>query len=545
MSATLRRSIPASPSARPAKARTPADFGRRRFFGIGSASAAAVALGTGLFSSHPASADKAKTGFAFTLGVASGEPTHDGFVLWTRLAPDPLAADGMGGMPAESVDVEYEVALDARFRRVVRRGTAVASPELGHSVHPEISGLSPAREYFYRFRAMGELSPVGRTRTAPPPMSMTGSMAFAFASCQKWDQGHYTAYEHLAQEDLDLVLHLGDYIYEYPIESEVRGNVPDHLLVETTKLEHYRVRYALYKSDPHLQEAHGRFPWLVTPDDHEVDNNWADEVSQDDDPPAEFRNRRADAFQAYYENMPLRRSSMPDGPDMGLHRRVGYGRLADFTMLDTRQYRDNQACGGRLVEDCPERFDPDRSILGEEQRNWLIDGFGRSQARWHVLGNQSPMTQTDNQPGDGATVWMDPWDGYAADRERVLQAAAEQGVRNLVVVTGDRHQNYAADLKADYRDENAPTVATEFVGTSITTNGDGSDISDEGRLFLEANPHFRFVNEQRGYVRCSLSPSEWRTDFRVVPYVTRPGAPVSTRATFVVEDGTAGVGPQP
>nr|WP_255430302.1 alkaline phosphatase D family protein [Streptomonospora sp. PA3] len=479
------------------------------------------------------------------MGVGSGDPTHDGFVLWTRLAPEPLAEDGRGGMPTEPVEVEYEVALDSRFRRVVRRGASVASPELGHSVHPEVSGLSAGREYYYRFRAMGEVSPVGRTRTAPPPMSMTGSMAFAFASCQKWDQGHYTAYEHMADEDLDLVLHLGDYIYEYPIEGDLRGKVPDHLLVETTRLEHYRVRYALYKSDPHLQNAHGSFPWLVTPDDHEVDNNWADEISQDDDPRAEFRSRRAAAFQAYYENMPLRRSSMPAGPDMGLHRRIRYGRLADFTMLDTRQYRDDQACSGRLEDDCDARFDPSRSMLGERQRDWLINGFSSSQARWQVLGNQSPMTETDNTPGEGTSVWMDPWDGYAAERERVLDAAVQRGVRNLVVVTGDRHQNYAADLKADYRDEDAPTVATEFVGTSISTTGDGADISEQGRRFLEANPHFAFVNEQRGYVRCTLSPTEWRTDFRVVPYVTRPGAPVSTRASFVVEDGTPGVVARP
>ncbi|GAA4929425.1 alkaline phosphatase D family protein [Streptomonospora halophila] len=519
---------------------------RRRFLGIGSASAAAVALGTGVFSAT-ASAQSAepKGDYPFTLGVASGEPAEDGVVLWTRLAPDPLAADGKGGMPPREITVEYQVALDSRFRRIVHRGSAVAGPELGHSVHPEVSGLSPGREYYYRFRAMGDISPVGTTRTAPPASSMAGSLSFAFVSCQKWDHGHYTAYKHLAEEDLDLVLHLGDYIYEYPIEGDLRGGVPDHLLVETTRLEHYRVRYALYKSDEHLQNAHGRFPWLVTPDDHEVDNNWADELSQDDDPPAKFLSRRAEAFQAYYENMPLRRTSMPAGPDMGLHRRIGYGRLADFTMLDTRQYRDNQACSGRLEEDCDARFDPSRSILGERQRDWLLNGFGDSPARWQVLGNQSPMTQTDNTPGSGTSVWMDPWDGYAADRERVLDAATQRGVRNLVVVTGDRHQNYAADLKADYRDENAPTVATEFVGTSVSTNGDGEDLGADGQRFLEANPHFAFVNEQRGYVRCTLTPEQWQTDFRVVPYVTRPGAPVSTRASFVVEDGAPGVTAKP
>ncbi|GAA4919882.1 alkaline phosphatase D family protein [Streptomonospora salina] len=537
---------PGRTAAASARSRTAARVGRRRFLGIGSASATAVALGTGLVSATAAAqpADK-KRDYPFTLGVASGDPTEDGFVLWTRLAPDPLAADGTGGMPARPVTVEYQVALDARFRRVVHRGSAIADPELGHSVHPEVTGLPAGREYHYRFRAMGDISPVGTTRTAPPAASMAPSLSFAFASCQKWDQGHYTAYEHLAREDLDLVLHLGDYIYEYPVQDGLRGGVPEHLRVETTRLEHYRVRYALYKSDIHLQNAHARFPWLVVPDDHEVDNNWADATSQDDDPPEEFLQRRADAFQAYYENMPLRRSSMPVGPDMGLHRRIAYGRLAEVTMLDTRQFRDDQACSGRLEADCDARFDPDRSILGERQREWLTDGLASSQARWQVLGNQSPMTRTDSTPGEGTDVWMDPWDGYAADRERVLDAAVQRGVRNLVVVTGDRHENYAVDLKADYRDADAPTVGTEFVGTSISTNGDGADLSEQGRRLKEANPHFAFVNEQRGYVRCTVTPEEWRTDFRVVPYVSRPGAPVSTRASFVVADGSPGVVQRP
>lgn len=516
---------------------------RRRFLGIGTASAAAVALGTGLFSTQVARADGGAAAYPFTLGVASGEPRHDGVVLWTRLAPDPLAPDGRSGMDDREVLVHFQVAADERFRRVVIEGNATATAALGHSVHPEVFGLEPDHEYFYRFGALGEISPVGRTRTAPAPWSSPGRLDFGFASCQSWGDGHYTAYRHLAEEDLDVVLHLGDYIYEYAVTGSTRQvEVPEHLKTETVTLEQYRTRYALYKSDPHLQTAHARFPWIVTLDDHEVDNNWAGSISQDrDDTPEQFLRRRAAAFQAYYENLPLRRESMPVGSDMGLHRRLSWGMLADFTMLDTRQYRDDQACGDGLRSDCADRFAPERTLLGPAQRDWLLEGFSTSAARWHVLGNQIPMLQTDTDPGAATRVWMDAWDGYVAERDRVLAAATRRGVRNLVVVTGDRHQNYAADLKADYTDPDSATVGTEFVGTSISSSGDGQDLGPQGETFLAANPHLKFVNEQRGYVRCSVTPQRWQTDFRVVPYVTRPGAPVSTRASYLVEDGRPGV----
>ncbi len=509
---------------------------RRRFLGIGAASAAAVALGTGLFPA-PTGRSASASSYPFTLGVASGDPRPDGVVLWTRLAPDPLAPDGRGGMDERDVPVSYQVAADERFTTVVHRGTAVASAELGHSVHPEVTGLEPDREYFYRFQAMGEISPVGRTRTAPDPRTEPAALSFAFASCQRWDHGHYTAYRHLAEEDLHLVLHLGDYLYEYPVGGEVRGvAVPDHLAVETVTLEQYRVRYGLYKSDPHLQAAHARFPWVAVLDDHEVSNNWAGAADTDGAALA----RRAAAFQAYYENLPLRRSSLPEGPAMGLHRRISWGRLADLTVLDTRQYRDDQPCGdGR--SDCPERFAPDRTLLGADQRDWLLHGLRTSAARWHVLGNQVPMTQVDSDPGPAARVWLDSWDGYVAERDRVLAEAAASGVRNLVVVTGDRHQNHAAELLADHSDPGSPVVGAEFVGTSVTSNRDGQDLGPQGRALLEANPHLRFVNEQRGYVRCLVTPGHWYTDFRVLPYVTSPDAPVSTRATFVVEDGRPGL----
>lgn len=211
------------------------------------------------------------------------------------------------------------------------------------------------------------------------------------------------------------------------------------------------------------------------------------------------------------------------------------------TMLDTRQYRDDQPCGDGVSADCADRLAPGRTLLGARQRDWVLRGFRRSPARWQVLGNQAPMGQTDHDPGPGTTVWLDPWDGYAAERNRLLAEADARGVRNLVVITGDRHQNYALDLTHDYADPGSPTVGAEFVGTSVTSGGDGADMTAQGETFLAANPHMKFFNGQRGYVRVHADRERWRSDFRVVPWVTRPGAPVSTRASAFVEDGRPGV----
>lgn len=518
---------------------------RRQALGLGGAGAAAVLLGTGAWNAASAFAASSAAN-PFTLGVASGDPTQDGVVLWTRLATDPFAVDGKGGMPATPVRVEYEVARDDRFRSVVRRGSAIATPELGHSVHPEIRGLAPDHEYYYRFRVAGEISPVGRTRTMPPVCSNPRELNFAFASCQAWQDGYFTAYDHIAAEDLDFVVHLGDYLYEYGVGANKRGVTTDpRFHTETFDLARYRLQYSLYKVEAPLQNAHATHPFITTFDDHEVENNWAGDISEIDKEPdqdrAVFRQRRADAFQAMYENLPLRRAQMPSGPDIRIHRRLNYGRLADLTMLDTRQFRDDQPCGDGAGATCTDRLDPARTILGAPQRKWLLDGFSRSQARWQILGNQAPMGQTDRDAGPAVDVFFDPWDGYAAERDRVLAEAQDRGVRNLVVITGDRHQNYAWDLKRDFNDPTSATVGAEFVGTSVTSGADGFDMTAEGQRFLAANPHMKFFNQQRGYVRVNVNRERWQSDFRVMPYVTRPGAPVSTRASFVVEDRVAGV----
>ncbi|MFI0352966.1 alkaline phosphatase D family protein [Actinomadura sp. 9N407] len=522
---------------------------RRGFLGFGGATATAMVVGTGAWGASGARAF-AESRDLFRLGVASGDPLPDGVVLWTRLAPDPFAPDGKAGMPHRPVKVEYEVARDERFRHVVRSGAAVATPELGHSVHPEIQGLQPGREYFYRFRAGGQVSPTGRTRTLPPRTSNPRSLSFAFASCQAWQDGYFTAFDHIADEDIEMVVHLGDYIYEYEItNSNRRGvQVPAQFGTEAFDLARYRLQYSLYKSEAPLQKAHARFPWIVTLDDHEVVNDWAGDtviLGRHPNPsPEAFAARKTAAFQAFYENLPLRRAQMPDGPDIRLHRRLSYGKLATLTMIDTKSYRDTQACGVLgPVAGCDERLDPDRTLLGDRQRDWLLDGFSRSGSRWHILGNQAPMAEGDWSLEPGKQLWMDPWDGYAADRAAVLGAAHDRGVRNLVAITGDRHQNYACDLKRDFNDPDSPTVASEFVGTSVSSSGDGADMTNEGKTLLAANPHMKFFNAQRGYVRVNVDRERWQSDFRVLPYVQKPGAPVTTRASYVVEDRRPGVQP--
>ncbi len=516
---------------------------RRTFLVTGLAGAAAVTVpGTALATAAVPQARR--LGDPFTLGVASGDPAFDGVVLWTRLAPEPLADDGRGGMPSKVVPVRWEIATDERMRDVVQRGTAQARPETGHSIHVETFGLRSGAEYFYRFRALGHLSPVGRTVTTPEPESNPASLLMAFASCSQYEHGFFTAYRRLAEESPDVVLHLGDYLYEYTANdyTTTGGNVRDHVGPEIETLANYRQRHAQYKTDPDLQAAHAVAPWVVVWDDHEVDNNWADEVPERPDrPQPNFLARRAAAFQAYYENMPLRRASVPQGIDLQLYRRVQWGQLATFHMLDTRQYRSDQACGDGGRVGCAEALDPARSITGAEQEAWLLDGVQASTSTWDVLGQQVFFAQRDSATGPNVSLSMDGWDGYAASRDRILAGLAARDVPNPVVLTGDVHRHYANDLKADFADPASPTVGVELVCSSITSTGDGADTTPATDVQLAENPHIRFANSQRGYVTTRFTPGQLQADFKVLPYVRQPGAPVTTRASFVVEAGRPGL----
>ena len=492
-----------------------------------------TALGMGAVARTPAA-----SGFfqpvPFPLGVASGDPTADGVVLWTRLARDPLHG---GGMPADDVEVTWEVARDERMQNVVQRGTTVASAALGHSVHVEVAGLDPARWYWYRFRAGSEASAVGRTRTLPAAGAAVERLRFAFASCQHYEQGYYTAYRHMAEDDLDLVFHLGDYIYEYEGRD---GRVRRHTGDEIELLDDYRDRYALYRGDPDLQAAHAAFPWVVTWDDHEVDNNYAADVSEDGLPAELFLRRRAAAYQAYYEHMPLRREALPAGPRLQLYRGFDWGRLAAFHVLDTRQYRTDQPCGDGRSSPCEGVVDPAAALLGDRQERWLLDRLDRSPGRWQVIPQQVQMTRVDRQPGDGEVFGMDVWSGYEAARRRLMEFLATRRPSNPVVLTGDIHSNWVADLRVDYRDASGPIVGTELIGTSISSGGDGVDSPDTAAAMLAENPWVKFFNAQRGYVRCDVTPERCVADYQVLDYVTRPGSPIASRASFLIEDGRPG-----
>jgi alkaline phosphatase D len=433
-------------------------------------------------------------------------------------------------MPARPVPVHWQVAEDEAFGRIVAKGQELARPESGHAVHVDVRGLNPARWYFYRFRSGRDISPVGRTRTAPAPGDGTGALAFAFASCQNYLSGYYTAYRAMRDEDLDLVVFVGDYIYENEKQGNLgRGHLPE---VEIRSLADYRVRHAQYKTDPDLQAMHAAAPWVVTWDDHEVENNWAGVNADPDVPVQEFLQRRAVAFQAYYEHMPLRRAQAPMGPDLLLYRRLHFGQLATFHVLDTRQYRSDQpACEDAK---CAEAFDPSRTMLGAEQESWLLRGLG-SGAGWDVLAQQVPVYE-DAPVGLPA----DKWDGYRASRARLLGSLGERGLTDTVVVTGDVHFNSAADLKTDFDDPDSATVGSELVGTSISSGGDGRPQTDFGPF--ADNPHIVFTNKgQRGYVRCDVTREQWRADYRVVDTVLQPESDISTLASFAIERGRPGL----
>jgi alkaline phosphatase D len=458
-------------------------------------------------------------------------------VLWTRLAPDPLNG---GGMSNEVVEVSWFVAADEGFRKPVQQGVALAVPELAHSVHVDVRGLEPDRWYWYRFVVGSEVSVVGRTRTLPEPGSQPHRLRFGVASCQYYEAGLYTAYGHLAAEDLDFVLHLGDYIYE---GGPLDGGVRQHLGGETFTLDDYRRRYAQYKTDPLLQHAHAQFPWYVTWDDHEVDNNYASDISQNADPRDVFLARRAAAYQAYYEHLPLRASAKPVGPEARLYRDFRFGTLATVQVLDTRQYRTDQPCNDGAKPLCPEALDPHATMLGFEQEQWLARHLAGTTARWSVIAQQVIVANIQ-VPWNGELVsFMDSWSGYDAARNRLLHTMKTAAASNYVVLTGDAHAHWVFDLTEDTKDVNAPVVATEFVGTSISSGGDGSPTTEVGDLVLEYNPFAKYHNFQRGYVRCEVEPNLWRSDMRVVDFVRAPGAPISSAASFVIEAGRPGAQP--
>jgi len=472
----------------------------------------------------------------FTLGVASGDPDATSVVLWTRLAPQPLAGDG--GMPAEAVEVTWEIATDENMKTLVASGTAVASPQLGHSVHVEAGGLKPNSWYFYRFRAGDAISPVGRTRTFPQAHVLPAQLRFAVTSCQNYEQGLFTAYEQMAQDNLDLVCHLGDYIYEY--EAGRNGKVRTHHGPEIESLGDYRTRHAQYRSDPLLQRMHALCPWLVTWDDHEFDNNCAGDISEQlDVDPVDFLARRCNAYQAYYEAMPLRSNCLPSGPQMQLYRNASYGRLAEFLVLDTRQYRSDQPNNDKRSPINAATLASSQTMLGHTQRNWVYKNLLTSQATWNVLAQQVMMGMVGFQSDDRELAYsMDQWPGYAGERMELMKFIADRRVSNPVVLTGDIHSGWVNELRVDDRRHEDRVVATEFVATSLTSGGNGVEKPKGHDALLADNPCIKFHNRERGYIRCVVTPESWKADYMVVDDVTRPGGKTFERQAFLVEAGT-------
>jgi alkaline phosphatase D len=473
----------------------------------------------------------------FRAGIASGDPHPTGVVLWTRLVPRPLEPEG--GMSGSRVAVRWEVAEDERFTRLVKRGTATATPELAYSVHVDVDGLRPDRWYFYRFMSGDATSPVGRTRTTPAPDAVT-PLRFAFASCQHFEQGYYTAYQHMAKEELDLVVHLGDYIYEY---GPTGGRVREHGGPLLMGLADYRRRYAEYKSDAHLQAAHLIAPWIVTWDDHEVANNYASFVSGDTTMTQDVMHpRRAAAYQAWWEHQPLRLPAAREWVSYDITRRAEWGTVAQLSVLDTRQYRSDQACGdGIKVVPCGTWADSSRTLMGERQERWLLDGMSASRAKWQVLANQVMMAPYDALPGDGQRESMDQWSGYPVARDRLLGEIANRAPNRTVVITGDIHSSWVNELRSTFSAPGAPTIGAEFVGTSISSGGDGSDRNIIDGPAAADNPHVRWQNGRRGYVRCDVTAGEWRAEYRTVEFVSRPDAPVRTPTAWVVKNGIPGI----
>jgi alkaline phosphatase D len=475
----------------------------------------------------------------FTLGVASGYPQSDAVVLWTRLALESLQSGG--GMPAAAVPVTWELATDEHMRNVVRRGVEYATPQWAHSVHVELMELDADRPYWYRFTTGDVQSPIGRTRTMPRADAANAHLRIAVASCQQYEHGYFVAYRHMLDDQLDLIMHVGDYIYE---TSWGQNRIRSHNAPEAFTLDDYRARYALYRGESELQAAHAAYPWIVTWDDHEVENDYAGATSEEDDTREWFLARRAAAYQAYYEHMPLPRRAVPYGPDMRLFTQRSLGQLASITMLDTRQYRSPLACAepgrrGSRVTNCPELHDPSRSKLGVTQEGWLASRMASSRARWNLFASGTVMAYVDEQRGEGEQFWTDSWNGYPAARARFMDSLAQTRVANPVILSGDIHSYLAANHHRVPNDRASPLVASEFVTTSISSQGVSQQSLDERRA---NNPNLLFANsERRGYLRLDLTPQRLQAELVAMESVTQRDAGKSVQAAFVVENGRAGV----
>lgn len=514
---------------------------RRTFIAELSRRAAALAL-LQLFDTPAraqAGAAPAFVSYPFTLGVASGMPRPDSVVLWTRLAPQPHASDG--GLPPGDIAVRWELAEDEGFGRGLRSGTVIARAEHAHSVHAEVTGLAPGRVWFYRFIAGDAASPIGRTRTAPPEQAAPQRLRFALASCQHYEQGHFAVHREIAARELDFVLFVGDYIYE---STNPRHRIRAHEGPVPRTLAAYRARHATYKLDPDLRAAHAAHPWILTWDDHEVENDYADDRGLIVSGPA-FLQRRAAAYKAYFEHLPVAPSMAPRGPAMRIHDRFVWGRLAELWTLDNRQYRSPQACpdpgrgGGRVLSECAELDDPGRSMFGAAQERWLADGLAASRRQWKLIAQATQVSPSAIDVGLGRRFYTDSWDGYPKARERLMRAIAEPKLDDVLCLGGDVHRHVAGHLRLRPNDAASPVLASEFVCSSVTSRG----ISEAGMALIRASNadviHGR--GDERGYALVELGARGAKCEFRATAFPVAADAKLYGQATFAVEAGRAGL----
>jgi alkaline phosphatase D len=523
---------------------TPTTRERRRFLqhSLGTVGAS---LSLSLLPGHELRAARRFGSDPFTLGVASGDPAPDGIALWTRLAPVPAEPGHLG---AQRIPVRWQVATDAAMQHVVARGVAAASPELAHSVHVEVRGLLPGRDYFYRFSVRAEESAIGHFRTAPADHEMLRELRFAFVTCQDWASGYFTAYRDMLANDLDLVLHLGDYTYEYRTDTTLRrgSTVPPGFENEAVDLRTYRLRHTLYKLDRDLQAVHAKFPFASIWDDHEVANDYSGRAPEYAAPSPAFSQRRLAAYQAWYEHMPIRLSTGPASqhPSLRLYRRLRYGALAQFDLLDDRRYRSDNPCGDGESLRCEAALNGHYTMLGRHQEEWLARGFERSHARWNIIAQQLLMAELEHATIRPNWYWNDAWDGYPKARERLLNDVLASKLRNPVVLSGDWHSTFVNDLKLNFKDPNPRPIATEFVTPALTTGGDATPYGPYYGPMVPYNPHIKFYEgDKRGYFKATLAPSEMRVDLRYVTSVESAAGKGYAAGSWIVQDGRAGAQP--
>ncbi len=534
----------------------------RRAVLAGSAGAAAV---IGSASPGRAASDP------FLHGVASGDPLPRAVVLWTRVTPTPDATPGSGRGPR--VTVTWEVATDRRFRHVVRRGRTTTGPARDHTVKVDVTRLRPGTAYYYRFSARGATSPVGRTRTAPARTATPDRLRFGVVSCANLQAGWFSAYRHLAaRDDLDAVIHLGDYLYEYApgeyghgrANTDIRPHVPAR---EMVGLADYRQRHAQYKADPDLRALHARHPFIVTWDDHEVTNDaWREGAENHQPDEGDYVTRRAAAHRAYDEWMPVRMSgTAATGDGTQLFRSLRFGALAELSMLDLRTYRDRQAATPAPSPVPGPGGGSDGTITGRAQMDWLKQRLRRGGAQWKLVGNPvmiAPVTfaqlprdlvdpvndVTGLLPSDGLPYNVDQWDGYTRDRRELFDHIRDQGLRDVVFLTGDIHSGWACDLPYDPATYPlGDSAGVELVCTSVTSNN-LKDITGTpprtSSLAVEAviqtnNRHVKYLNfDDHGYSVLDVTPERVQMDWYVIGDRTDRRAGSSWSASWATRSGT-------